>query len=176
MKNCRTNATTAVIELARLHAARRQYRAARAVLQFAVRREVERVRREIGKSATLRETRGYRDTPGLVNFDALAAEAGWDVRDPRGKSARVFAPGSRARMRREKKWHEKIENERTIRNVVTGVIGAGALAGGFAWGWRRRAAAFPKTGRVKRRVDGEIATRRPSEPTNVVPISGAAQG
>ena len=50
---------------------------------------------------------------------------GWDVRDPRGKSARVFAPGARKRERREKKWHEKLGNERKL-------WGAGLLAAGAA--------------------------------------------
>lgn len=55
---------------------------------------------------------------------------GWDVRDPRGKSARVFAPGSQKRERREKRWSEKVENERKLwaGGVVT-AAGLGALAG-----------------------------------------------
>ena len=39
---------------------------------------------------------------GLIMLDAYAEMKGWDVRDPRGRSARVFAPGSRQRDRREK--------------------------------------------------------------------------
>jgi hypothetical protein len=50
------------------------------------------------------------------------------VRDPRGRSARVFAPGSRRRERREKAWHEKTENERKLWKA--GIV-AGALAGGL---------------------------------------------
>jgi hypothetical protein len=59
-------------------------------------------------------------------FDVVAEEAGWDVRDPRGRSARVFAPGARSRERREKKWHEKADNERKL--WAAGVA-ASALAG-----------------------------------------------
>lgn len=63
---------------------------------------------------------------GLFHFDEIAQDAGWDIRDPRGKSARVFAPGSRKRERREKEWHEKIENERKLWKAG---IGAAAVAG-----------------------------------------------
>jgi len=65
----------------------------------------------------------------MFHFDATAEDAGWDVRDPRGRSARVFAPGSQKRERREKQWHEKIDNERTL--WKTG-IGAAAIAGALA--------------------------------------------
>ena len=72
----------------------------------------------------------------LIELDAVAEDAGWDVRDPRGRSARVFAPGSRKRVRREKKWHEEVENERKLWKA--GVTGAGLAAGaaGLAIGRR----------------------------------------
>jgi hypothetical protein len=41
-------------------------------------------------------------------------DAGWDLRDARGRSARVFAPGSQGRERRPKEWYEKIDNERKL--------------------------------------------------------------
>lgn len=66
----------------------------------------------------------------LREFDAVAQYAGWDVRDPRGRSARVFAPGSRRRERRQKEWHEKTENERKLWKaglVASALGGAGAL-------------------------------------------------
>lgn len=65
----------------------------------------------------------------LKQFDLDAAIAGWDVRDPRGRSARVFAPGSRPRFRRPKEWHEKKENREALLKgaiVGTGLLGAGA--------------------------------------------------
>ena len=65
--------------------------------------------------------------PSSFAFDANASDAGWDVRDPRGRSARVFAPGSRPRDRREKKWHEKTANERLLWG--TALAGTAALAG-----------------------------------------------
>jgi hypothetical protein len=67
----------------------------------------------------------------VTRFDEAAAEAGWDVRDPRGRSARVFSPGSRPRERREKKWHERVENERKLWVAGTGAaaLGGAALAG-----------------------------------------------
>lgn len=66
----------------------------------------------------------------LKQFDLDAALAGWDVRDPRGKSARVFAPGSRPRFRRPKEWHEKKENREAL--LKGAILGTGLLgiAGG----------------------------------------------
>ena len=58
----------------------------------------------------------------LIEFSDDPLDVGWDLRDARGRSARVFAPGSNARDRRPKKWHEKIDNERKL-------WGAAALTG-----------------------------------------------
>jgi hypothetical protein len=66
----------------------------------------------------------------LRELDAIAEYEGWDIRDPRGRSARVFAPGSRRRERRQKEWHEKTENERKLwkAGIAAGVLGgAGAM-------------------------------------------------
>jgi hypothetical protein len=66
----------------------------------------------------------------LRELDAFAEYQGWDVRDPRGRSARVFAPGSRRRERRPKEWHEKTENERKLWKaglVASALGGAGAM-------------------------------------------------
>ena len=70
----------------------------------------------------------------LLQFDDTATDAGWDVRDPRGRSARVFAPGSGKRVRRPKEWFEKADNERKLWKgaVVAGAVAAGA--GGVAIG------------------------------------------
>jgi len=72
------------------------------------------------------------ETPAsrLIHFDEVAADAGWDIRDPRGKSARVFAPGSRQRVRREKEWYEKSDNERKMWKAGVLLAGAAGLAGG----------------------------------------------
>lgn len=84
---------------------------------------------------------------GVIEFDAVAADAGWDVRDPRGKSARVFAPGSRKRQRRPKKWHEKAENERKLRNAGTAAALIGGTLGGMVIGRRMpRKIKLPKLG------------------------------
>jgi hypothetical protein len=66
----------------------------------------------------------------LRELDAIAEYEGWDVRDPRGRSARVFAPGSRRRERRPKEWYEKTENERKLWKaglVASALGGAGAM-------------------------------------------------
>ena len=70
----------------------------------------------------------------LIGFDLQTDIAGWDLRDARGRSARVYAPGARARDRREKKWHERTDNIRRI--AVASAVGAGAmgLAGGVMIG------------------------------------------
>lgn len=70
----------------------------------------------------------------LLHFDAVAADAGWDVRDPRGKSARVFAPGSRQRVRRPKEWYEKTDNERKLWKAGLLAAGLAGVAGGAAVG------------------------------------------
>ncbi|EIQ01059.1 hypothetical protein OpiT1DRAFT_05623 [Opitutaceae bacterium TAV1] len=62
---------------------------------------------------------------------ADALEKGWDVRDARGRSARVYAPGSRKRDRREKTWGEKTDNIRRIRNIAIAGTVAGAGATGY---------------------------------------------
>lgn len=75
-------------------------------------------------------TMGVRENVAPIRFDYTAPQ--WDVRDQRGRSARVFAPGASARTRREKKWHERVDNIRRA-----GLIGAGvALAGGAALGYK----------------------------------------
>ncbi|WP_050028923.1 hypothetical protein [Verrucomicrobium sp. BvORR034] len=98
----------------------------------------------------------------VYQFDEVAAEAGWDVRDPRGKSARVFAPGSRSRQRREKEWYEEVGNERKLWGA--GVATAGVLGAGLAtlvakkkpgWLGLRKAPAMP-------------VVRRPRQVGNVV--------
>lgn len=53
---------------------------------------------------------------------------GWDLRDGRGKSARVFAPGSKPRQRRPKEPHERVENIRKRKNQA---LGLAALGVGF---------------------------------------------
>ena len=72
----------------------------------------------------------------LIGFDAVAAYEGWDIRDPRGRSARVFAPGSRRRVRREKEWHEKAGNERKLWKAGVAAAAIAAGAGGVAIGRR----------------------------------------
>ena len=68
----------------------------------------------------------------LKQFDLDAALSGWDIRDPRGKSARVFAPGSRPRFRRQKEWHEKKENREALLKGAIAGVGVLGLAGGAA--------------------------------------------
>jgi len=93
----------------------------------------------------------------LKQFDLDATLAGWDVRDPRGKSARVFAPGSRPRFRRQKEWHEKKENREALLKgaiVGTGLLGVagGAVAARKLSGlsvFPKKAAAAPVSNIIK---------------------------
>lgn len=89
----------------------------------------------------------------LLHFDAVAADAGWDVRDPRGRSARVFAPGARRRERRPKEWYEKTENERKLWQAGLVAAGAAGVLGGAAIGRnfpkrKPKAMKAPKPGKV----------------------------
>lgn len=68
-----------------------------------------------------------------IMFDLSADEKGWDLRDARGRSARVYAPGSRRRARREKSWDEKTDNIRAMRNVAIGGALAATGAGAFLY-------------------------------------------
>jgi len=72
---------------------------------------------------------------------ADALDKGWDLRDARGRSARVYAPGSRKRVRREKNWDEKTDNIRLVRNIA--IAGALAGAGGTAYYRHRYNKALP---------------------------------
>jgi hypothetical protein len=56
-------------------------------------------------------------------------DVGWDIRDARGNSARVFAPQAGQRDRRPKRWHERVENERKL---WAGAALTSTLAGGAA--------------------------------------------
>jgi hypothetical protein len=56
-------------------------------------------------------------------------DVGWDLRDARGNSARVFAPQAGQRDRRPKRWHERVENERKL---WAGAALTSTLAGGAA--------------------------------------------
>lgn len=66
----------------------------------------------------------------IVLLDDTADLRGWDLRDARGRSARVFAPGSQRRDRREKSKWEKIDTIRAVRNAALGaaVLGLGGTA------------------------------------------------
>jgi hypothetical protein len=82
----------------------------------------------------------------LLHFDVDAAMAGWDIRDPRGKSARVYAPGSRRRHRRPKEWHERKENRDKLAAAAVIAAGVGGLAVGTKLGRKlalRKQAAVP---------------------------------
>lgn len=56
----------------------------------------------------------------------------WDVRDARGRSARVFAGNSSPRDRRRKYWWEKVHNQRVIAAVAAPALLAAGVAGGRA--------------------------------------------
>lgn len=56
----------------------------------------------------------------------------WDIRDPRGRSARVYAPGSQRRYRRPKRFHEREQNKKLIHQAeLGGAVVAGTLLAGI---------------------------------------------
>jgi hypothetical protein len=95
-----------------------------------------------------------------THFDEMADLVGWDLRDPRGRSARVFAPPARRRMRRQKEWYEKEENRRKIRAALAAIAVPGLLGGGALIGRRY----FP----IKPKIN-----LRPGETRRIVPLSRA---
>lgn len=62
----------------------------------------------------------------------VAGRNDWQIRDARGRSARVYAPGSRPRQRREKKWYERTAALKTIAALGLGVGLAGLSVSGTA--------------------------------------------
>jgi len=83
--------------------------------------------------ATLRMFEGY----GPYGYQDYYSAPGWDLRDARGKSARVFAPGAKKRVRRPAEWHEKKDNQKKL---IAGAGIAGMLlagGGGFMLGKQR---------------------------------------
>lgn len=90
----------------------------------------------------------------LSCFDFDAETRGWDVRDPRGRSARVFAPGSRRRERREKSNLEKVSTIRAVRNAAL-VAAAGGI-GGALYYRNRLKNATAKTPRLTKPGTGKV--------------------
>jgi len=78
----------------------------------------------------------------LTMLDETAGD--WDVRDARGRSARVFAPGARARERREKKWYEKSANQKRLAVAAAAIAATGGVVGGYALrGYLKKTGANP---------------------------------
>ena len=72
--------------------------------------------------------------PMYAGYDPYYSAPGWDVRDARGKSARVFVPGSKKRQRRQATWSEKKDNQRKILIGAGAAAAAAALASGYRLG------------------------------------------
>lgn len=70
-----------------------------------------------------------------IELDIFGNYSGWDIRDPRGRSARVYAPGSQRRNRRQAEWHETKEGQKKILVAagVAGAAGVGALSSAVAY-------------------------------------------
>lgn len=93
---------------------------------------------------------------GLTQFDYTADQRGWDLRDARGRSARVYAPGSRRRERREKEWGEKTDNIRMVRNAA--ILAAAAGLGGTVY-YRSQAKKLTQTPKLGPEVKpGQVLT------------------
>jgi hypothetical protein len=94
-----------------------------------------------------------RTPQGIIAFDYSAPD--WDVRDQRGRSARVFAPGARARERREKYWHERTDNIRRLAVAGAVLAAAGGGAVGYKVGQARGVKAV-----LRQRAQKAAATRK----------------
>jgi hypothetical protein len=83
----------------------------------------------------------------------------WDVRDQRGNSARVYAPGHQIRERRPKEWYERQGVQRT----ALAIAGIGAPVGAYV---AHRKGMFKGMGKaVRRDVDRSIHKIRPAKGT-----------
>lgn len=69
------------------------------------------------------------DRSKLIKFDYYDT-GGFDIRDPRGNSIRVFKDGKPPRIRRPKRWYEKEDNKRVLTEAALG----GSLVTGTAIG------------------------------------------
>ena len=75
----------------------------------------------------LSKTKKLSSLLGTIQFDWTADQTGWDLRDARGKSARVFAPGHQRRQRRPADWHETKHGQKKI---IAGLGAAAAIGTG----------------------------------------------
>ncbi len=82
----------------------------------------------------------------------------WEIRDARGRSARVFRPGSRRRVRREKRWHERVGNQRAMAALAVLAGTAAGAAGGYHARGRQMARRVPPGSR--KAADGTVFRRR----------------
>lgn len=88
--------------------------------------EAERRRQAIKKSVESGNPLKFKSKLREVRF--AQTNAYWDIRDERGRSARIYAPGHQQRTRRQKKWHERKRN----RDLIAGALGLGGLGAGAA--------------------------------------------
>lgn len=71
---------------------------------------------------------GKKRKPGMPLTQFAEVIPDWDLRDARGRSARVYAPGSQRRIRRSKTPFERIDTERKVRDAVAvGTLVTGAV-------------------------------------------------
>lgn len=82
----------------------------------------------------------------------------WEIRDARGRSARVFRPGSRRRVRREKRWYERVGNQRAMAGLAVLAGTATGAAGGYQIRGRQLTRRVPPGSR--KAADGTVFRRR----------------
>lgn len=98
----------------------------------AERRRQQQVRKKLGKIIRGEST----DLSSKISLIAFAERINdWDIRDPRGRSARVYAPGSQRRYRRPKRFYERKDNQRVIHQAE---LGGALIAGTLLAGANRR--------------------------------------
>ena len=109
----------------------------------------------------------------------LAAERKeWEIHRISGKQARVAAPGSQKRQRREKRPMERVENERRLKNaLIAGALlvggGGGVAAGRYLRKHPKATGALEKVKEgIKRGKPRAMMASRKRKPKNVMPIDG----
>lgn len=107
------------------------YRRKSDAVERAVRGQVARARTKIDDVLGLCARRH------VLLFDYYSPE-GWDVRDGRGNSARVFSPTAKKRTRRKAEWHETKDGQRKILGGLAVVGPVAGLAAGMALSPRLR--------------------------------------
>jgi hypothetical protein len=119
------------------------------------------------RGKTGKQTKMARNGGRLITL-ADPLDVGWDIRDARGRSARVFAPEAGQRDRRPKRWHERVENERKLWGAaaLTGTL-TGAVASRKLMQGTVKAAVKAERNKIRVALQKVRKIRAERQPTNI---------